>query len=366
MESSAAGGGEATVAGQADQARSVERPAPRARPAWLRGLRVVAPALWVGATVWFVAFEGLPLTRDWIALWILLGLLAFSVGDLKGWLRGAIVDWLPFFALLAGYDLLRGAADGLIFEPFWRPQMEVDRFLFFGEVPTVWLQERLYAPGALPWYGVVAWVVYMSHFFATPLLAGILWKVDRRRFRQFAVGVGALAMLGFATYALFPAAPPWMAAQHGLIGPTARVIPEIWGQLGIPARFGLVGTGYEYANDVAAVPSLHAAYSLLIALTLWEMLPPASSTGDGDAGRRRGARDATRGVARALLVAYPLVMAFALVWGGEHYVSDVLLGWLYAAVVFWGVRRAFARWDARRAQRRVRDAASEPFSPANP
>jgi len=30
-----------------------------------------------------------------------------------------------------------------------------------------------------------------------------------------------------------------------------------------------VGTGYKYANDVAAVPSLHAAFSLLIALELW-------------------------------------------------------------------------------------------------
>lgn len=360
MDASAARS-EANVAGASETA-------PRAQPTWLRGLRIVAPVVWVGATVWFVAFEGLPLTRDWIALWILLGLLAFSIGDLKGWLRGAIVDWLPFFALLAGYDLLRGAADGLIFEPFWRPQMEVDRFLFFGTVPTVWLQEHLYTPGTLPWYGVIAWVVYMSHFFATPLLAGVLWKIDRRRFRQFAVSVGALALLGFATYALFPAAPPWMAAQEGLIGPTARVIPEIWGQLGIPARFGVVGTGYEYANDVAAVPSLHAAYSLLITLTLWDASRPiASSTAASGSAAARGTRGwwLRLGV-RAGLVAYPLVMAFALVWGGEHYVSDLLLGWVYAAVVFWGVRRAFARWDARRARRNVRNAASEPFSPTNP
>ncbi|MDW5593604.1 phosphatase PAP2 family protein [Conexibacter stalactiti] len=315
--------------------------APRGRPAWLRVLQIAAPLAWLAATVWFVAFEGLPLTRDWIAAWVVLGLLAFSLGDVGGWFRGVVLDWLPFFGILALYDLLRGVADGLIFEPFFLPQIDADEFLFGGQVPTVWLQERLYEPGALPWWGVIAWAVYMSHFFATPLLAGILWKVDRMRFRRYAVTVAALSLLGFATYALFPAAPPWMAAQDGLIPPVSRVIPELWGQLGIPARFGVVGTGYEYANDVAAVPSLHAAFSLLITLELWQ--------------------SARRWPLRVLLGAYPLVMAFALVYSGEHYVVDILLGWIYAVVAFWGVRRAFARWTARR-DRNDRNVRSGSFS----
>jgi membrane-associated phospholipid phosphatase len=308
-------------------------PSTRRQPSWLLALRIVAPLVWIAATVWFVAFEGLPLTRDWIAAWIVLGLLAFSLGDLGGWFRGVVLDWLPFFGILALYDLLRGVADGLIFRPFFLPQIDVDKFLFFGTVPTVWLQERLYDPGTLPWYGVIAWVVYMSHFFATPLLAGVLWKLDRTRFRRYAACVATLSLMGFATYALFPAAPPWMASEAGLISHTVRVIPEIWGQLGIPARFGVVGTGYEYANDVAAVPSLHAAFSLLISLELW----PGRAVAPG---RRLGLR--------ALLAAYPLTMAFALVYSGEHYVSDILLGWLYAAITVWAVRLAFARWAAAR------------------
>lgn len=301
-----------------------------------RSLRLIAPLVWLAATVWFVAFEGLPLTRDWIAAWIVLGLLAFSLGDVRGWFRGVVLEWLPFFAILALYDLLRGAADGLIFQPFFQPQIDVDEFLF-GTVPTVWLQEHLYTPGTLPWYGVIAWAVYMSHFFATPLLAGILWKLDRMRFRRYAACVLVLSLLGFATYALFPAAPPWMAGEAGLIPHTVRVIPEIWGQLGIPARFGAVGTGYQYANDVAAVPSLHAAFSLLVTLELW---PGSAAAAAWSPARRWGTR--------AALIAYPLTMAFALVYSGEHYVADILLGWLYAAVTVWGVRKAFARWAARR------------------
>ncbi|MBB4661470.1 phosphatase PAP2 family protein [Conexibacter arvalis] len=334
-----------------------------ARPAWLRALRLLGPLLWIGATIWFVAFEGLPLTRDWIAAWVIVGLLAFSLGDVGGWLRGVVIDWLPFFGVLALYDLLRGAADGLIFEPFWLPQIDADKILFLGTVPTVWLQEHLYTPGTLPWYAVIAWVVYMSHFFATPLLAGVLWKLDRMRFRRFAVSVAALALLGFATYALFPAAPPWMAAQHGLIGETTRVIPEIWGQLGMPPRFGLVGTGYQYANDVAAVPSLHAAYSLLITLELWPSsgLRVPRRLGGGDDGSRNAR--AWTALVRLVLAAYPLVMGFALVYSGEHYVVDVLLGWIYAVAAFFWVRWAFARWTARR--RNDRNVRSGSFSTTN-
>ena len=31
---------------------------------------------------------------------------------------------------------------------------------------------------------------------------------------------------------------------------------------------------------------------------------------------------------------YTLVMAFALVYLGEHYVTDIILGWIYAALAF--------------------------------
>ncbi|HEY4281413.1 MAG TPA: phosphatase PAP2 family protein [Conexibacter sp.] len=325
--------------------------AARLQPPWLRVLSIAAPAAWLLTTIWFVAFEGLPLTRDFIAAWVVLGLLAVSLSDIRGWLHGVIFEWLPFFALLALYDLLRGVADGLVFHAFYLPQIDVDQFLFFGTVPTVWLQEHLYTPGTLPWYGIIAWAVYMSHFFATPLLAMVLWKLDRPRFRRYAVTVGALSLIGFATYALYPAAPPWMASERGLIGPVARVVPEIWGLLGVDARFGVLGTGYEYANDVAAVPSLHAAFSLLVALELFPRgpLPP-------------GHRSLPRLAARVLLVAYPLTMAFGLVYSGEHYVSDILLGWLYALICFFGVRAAFRRWQARRRAEPALTSASFPPS----
>jgi membrane-associated phospholipid phosphatase len=50
-------------------------------------------------------------------------------------------------------------------------------------------------------------------------------------------------------------------------------------------------------------------------------------------------------------------MAFTLVYSGEHYVSDILLGWFYAVVAF-ALNRAWERWRA------ARRAAREPDEPA--
>jgi hypothetical protein len=47
------------------------------------------------------------------------------------------------------------------------------------------------------------------------------------------------------------------------------------------------------------------------------------------------------------LAVYPLAMSWALVYGAEHYVSDCLLGWVYAVAAYLGVNAVAERWPAR-------------------
>jgi hypothetical protein len=239
-----------------------------------------------------------------------------------------VVDWLPFIGLLIAYDSLRGGA-GHVFGVHYLPQLQTDQALFGGATPTVALQHWLWH-GHVVWYDVLAWGVYLTHFFATPLLAAVLWKLDRGRFRAFIVMVAALSFAGLATYALFPAAPPWMASQAQLISPVTRIVPLVWHALGLHSAGSLVEHGYAYANNVAAVPSLHAAFSLLIAITLWPR---------------------NRRWLRPIVALYPLAMGFALVYGAEHYVSDILLGWVYTLVTLLAVRVIARGWAARRQRR---------------
>jgi hypothetical protein len=296
-----------------------------------RPLRWLAPAIYVAVLTAYLWRNGIPVGRERLLLWIVLGLLALSTSNLGGWVRGVVFEWLPFALVLAVYDLLRGHADGLLFSAWYRPQLETDSFLFGGTVPTVWLQNHLWDDAHVHWYDYAAWTVYVSYFLATYLVAGFLWVFARDRFRRYVACVALLAAMAFATFALFPAAPPWLASRHGDLEPTERLIGPISGHIPfISLSFeNLFQRGWEYANPVAAVPSLHAAYTLLIVLFLWPMARWA----------------------RPILALYPPAMAFALAYTAEHYVADVLLGWAYTLVAFWLVNRIAdmiqARWSHR-------------------
>ncbi len=116
--------------------------------------------------------------------------------------------------------------------------------------------------------------------------------------------------------------PPWMAGDEGLLHGVHRTTSEGFSAVGIETA-GLFSTGSNDVNLVAAVPSLHAAFTALVAFFLW-----------GRVKRRR---------LRPLLLLYPLAMAITLVSTGEHYAFDILLGWTYSGVVM----GAWALWERR-------------------
>jgi PAP2 superfamily len=298
----------------------------------LRALGWAGPAAYGVVLTVLVISEGMPLSRGRLFVCILLGLLAFSLTNVRGWVRGVVLEWLPFALILSAYDFLRSHADTLLFSAHIRPQLRADEILFFGTVPTVWLQERLWHGSAsLRWYDYGASVVYLSYFVATYVVAGFLWFFARGLFRRYVAMVLLLAIMGFATYTLFPAAPPWLASEYGHLEPTTRSIAVVWSDIPIASVNTFFEKGSQYANPVAAIPSLHAAYTLLITLFLWRLAP------------RWG---------RLLLAAYPWAMAFALVYTAEHYVVDVLLGSVYALIAFLMVGRLAellpVRWRAPR------------------
>jgi hypothetical protein len=273
-----------------------------------------------------IALVGLPTAKDRLFAWLLLGLILCSLADARRLLPRLVLEWSPFIGFLLVYDLLRGVADS-VFAPHVWPQLRVDEWLFAGTVPTVWLQQHLWhGDHDLRWWDYAAWGVYLTHFFGTLVVAGLLWLWWHDRFLRYAAMVATLAALGFATYVLFPAVPPWLASEDGFLEPTTRLVPIVWSHIPIEHFSTLFEKGRHYANDVAAVPSLHAAYALLITLYLWRLVPRW---------------------ARVPLALYPLAMSWALVYSAEHYVSDCLLGWVYAVAAYLAVNAVADRWPAR-------------------
>jgi|tagenome__1003787_1003787.scaffolds.fasta_scaffold20679983_2 membrane-associated phospholipid phosphatase len=300
-----------------------------------RRLTLAGAAAFTAASVALVAAKGLILSRDWLFAWLLLGLLAVSLADPKRWVRGVVVDWLPLMIVLLCYDLSRPVQEWLGTGPHVFPQLDADRWLF-GALPTATLQHSLYDPGVAHWYDYATFFVYLSHFFVTLGVLAVLWKVSYPRFREYRTLVVALATAGFVTYVLFPAAPPWLAAWEQHIAPVPRTLGSMWGAVGIEPAHALFENRGEFYNQQAAIPSLHAAYPMLLLLFFW------------GAGRW----------ARIGLGAYALAMGFTLVYTGEHYVTDIVVGWIYAGGVFAAVSLARSRLRSRRAPPRPAPAAS--------
>ena len=131
----------------------------------------------------------------------------------------------------------------------------------------------------------------------------------------------SLNILALVVYITYPMAPPWLAAQQGAVsGHIARITGRGWYDLragDLHQKLSAVG------NPVAAMPSLHAAVSLFVAVY----------------GAYR-----LRSRWRWLLLLYPLTMAFTLVYYAEHYVIDIVAGYVVTGLVLWGC----AAWERRR------------------
>ncbi len=281
-----------------------------------------APIAYLVALAISIADEGLPLARDQLFWWLGLGMAAFSVARWRSW-GVMLLEWLPLLALLVAYDYLRGAVSVATWQAHVDPQIAFDRFIGFGQVPTVWLQEHLWhGVGHLHVWDYAIWCVYMSHFFTIWIVAAVLWRVAHDRFRKYVALVVLTTVAAFLTYWLYPAQPPWLAGDNGDIGAVTRIVPEVWGQLGVHTAKSVWEGHGDLVNLVAAMPSLHASYPFMLLLFFW----PAGW------------------IVRAILGCYTLAMAFTLTYGGEHFVIDLVVGYVFTAIAFLIVTYAPQLW----------------------
>jgi hypothetical protein len=287
----------------------------------------------IGMSIWAVAFVafwltiGLPTDPVYAFVWIWAATIAWHSDRPLRTHLGFARDWAAVVLLLVAYNLSRGFADNGA-TPHALELVAADRAMFGwltdGEVPTVWLQRHLYHPDAIHWWDVVISWVYFSHFVTALTVAVVLWLRDRSRWAAYLRRFIFLCVAGLATYFLYPAAPPWWAAKYGLLEPVARISTRGWREMGMHGAGNLLNAGQIAANQVAAMPSLHAAWSLFVVLFFFPVV------------RRRW---------WPLLLLYPLAMTFTLVYSAEHYVIDMMVGWAYVGVSFLVVGLV-ERWTA--------------------
>ena len=206
----------------------------------------------------------------------------------------------------------------------------IERFISFGAVPPVVLQQWLYEPGRIGPLEITMAAVYAAHFVLPLTVAFLLWVKHRATYYTYVVALMLMSFGQFFTAILMPVAPPRFAGLH-------RVKHCRLSTFGSQVAFrnghghGQLGrTRTSMPIRWLPFPSLHAAYPILAFLFLRERWPRWSW----------------------LMLVYAGVVWFAIMYLGHHYLVDALGGLVYAVVAYFGVK-AFTSGAAQAVARRA-------------
>jgi len=236
------------------------------------------------------------------------------------------------------YEESRGIADRIGMPLQVESVRNVDRALLFGNDASVELQRHFYDARHVRWYDVVGSLVYMSHYWLPIAVIVTLWIRNRRQWVRFMRRFATVVFVGCIMFIVVPTAPPWMAAGGdrqiplSALEPVKRITWRGWRHVGLHGFAHAWDTGRDWLNNVAAMPSLHAAFALFVVVFAFPWV--------------------RRGSARAATLILPATMATSLVYFGEHYLVDAVAGWILVGLTFLGWNRI------ERSQRRRRTARS--------
>ena len=300
--------------------------------AWVR--RTALTIFCVYAIVW---------TRDNGILWDRLGIAravavflvcAFVGRPARQWGILAI-DLSLYCAMWYAYETTRGAADGKIFGIKFPLQVQsvrnIDRFLFFGNDPNVVLQDHFWK-ASVHWYDKVASLTYFTHFIFVPIVMGALWATTHRQWARFMKRFATVLGVACVMFIVLPTAPPWMAANnYHLTPPLSRSAGRGFTAMGLHAAAVSWKNALDWGNAVAAMPSLHASFALLVPAFFLPWIKPRWL--------------------KAVVLLFPVIMLTSLVYLAEHWVIDGLVGWAIVGGSFLFWNRFEDRQRRNRAQR---------------
>ena len=231
--------------------------------------------------------------------WVVLALLVIALAVGRG--RQFVVDWTPFLLLFFAYEVMRGFAAKTGF-PI-HDVSPLERLLFAGALPTIWLQQHSYDPSRISPWDWAAMVLYFLHFVVPVVVGFIFWMGDRAHYRRYVAALIGMSFAAFVTYLFWPSAPPW----HEFPKQIVKINDQTIAKWGVDYYISPVYSRLN-PNQFAAFPSLHAAFPALAAMYAWQ--------------RYR--------VLALALVGWAAAVWLAIVYLGEHYFVDALAGLAYA------------------------------------
>lgn len=313
-------------------ANSIQAPAPSVQPdgrAMTRTMRILLGAYLV-LIVAVMVIAQIAITPDLFVMWTLV--VAVMLGRGLRFLR----DWLPLLAIFVAWESARGLSQHLAQRVMSDSVVAAERSIFFGIVPTEELQRLFHDPARLSVLDLVMSGVYLAHFLLPLAVGFVLWLQPRYRkvFFKYMIALMIVSFGAFFTAIVLPVAPPRFSGMYGEALAVRDVMADTFRLLGSEPSSWLYGN--INGNPVAAFPSLHAAYPFLAFLFIWGL------------SRRLG----------LAILAYTIVVWFAVTYLGHHYLVDVIAGAAYAALAYGATTDRTTAWFRRLLNRiRPREAA---------
>lgn len=215
--------------------------------------------------------------------------------------------WVPFIGFFLLYEFIRGYVDDISpfrdITLFWMYEIEMK---IFKNLPTKSLQELFVENNFIINFSLFFYSIFFYYSF---FVAFILWLKSPENFREYFRKFLILSFIGLAFFFLIPTAPPWMVNEIESIG-IERIIygNTILRQFSVFSLYQY----FIYGNAIAAFPSLHSAWPAFTSLFLIKIMKNKVSY---------------------LFLIIPLMIGFSVVLTGEHYIVDVVAGWLLAFIL---------------------------------
>lgn len=154
-----------------------------------------------------------------------------------------------------------------------------------------------------------AYLVFVLEYLAAALL--LFFRRQFALLAQFGIAFVSVNVIGFVTYFIYPAAPPWYLTLYGFGPAREGISSNAAAAIRFDAFFGTHFFDQLYGRGIdvfGSIPSLHVAYPLLVAWVSWKI----------------------RKWLFAPAFLFYVLMCFSAVYLQHHHVVDIILGTAYA------------------------------------
>lgn len=236
-------------------------------------------------------------------LLFVLGVLVVPIGRARSFL----LAFVPYAGVWFVFTAFRSLADETIFADTLNLYVpEFERQLFGGRIPTLRLQDKYFDPADLAVWDYFLTGIHWSYFVIPHVAAVVIWYKSPDLFRLFLAAMAMMLAIGLAIYFLIPTNPPWLAPEP-INSPSAAVVYRIMENVGQELGGGIYEASYRVigeSNPRAAMPSIHMAFTFLLVFPAFAF---------------------SKYWGYAALV-YSALMGLALMYLGEHFFVDLVIG----------------------------------------